>query len=365
MKESRFWLLLSKKMAGEASEDELQEFSYWMGEKDFPYHEDHQLVDELWQQPFDEEEVPDGQANWSVLAGKLALKRAGTSDVPRRGLLKNFSWRSWAVAAFIVLLAGVGFIYVHTATARSGARALKNTGIRQNDVYARNGTHTKLVLPDGSTLWLNGGSRLYYNKSFGHDDREVYLTGEGYFEVTANASLPFIVHAGGVNIRVLGTSFNMKAYPDEKKIETILIKGNIELTLDCDPGRKVLLKPMEKLTLTDEAAAKNDKNEKETGMKAPAYVIDRILSTPTDSSLAETGWLNNIFVFRAKPFKELAREIERWYGVTLVFENRAMETRKFTGVFDRLSLEEAMEALRFSSKNGFNYEVKNSEVIIR
>jgi transmembrane sensor len=352
MKESRFWFLLSKKVAGEASEDELQELKYWMGDKDFPYRKEHDLVNELWQQPFDEEEIPDQSAVWSALKGELKLKD---------GRINRFSRHGWiAAASILLLLAGTGIIYTRPAAPRPPVQS-----VRQNDVFVRNGSRTKVILPDGSVLWLNGGSHLYYNKSFGQDDRTVYLSGEGYFDVAANAGLPFIVHAGPITIRVLGTCFNVKAYPDEKKVETLLIKGKIEITIGSDSSRKILLNPLERIILPEQASVPTGKNVNKPATESPLYAVSRLASQGTDSSIAETAWLNNKFVFSGISFMELSKEIERWYGVTLVFEDPSLESKKFTGVFDRLSLEQALDALRFSTHYGFSYAIRNGEVVIR
>ena len=122
-----------------------------------------------------------------------------------------------------------------------------------------------MLLPDGSTVWLNAGSRLTYDSLYGTTLREVTLSGEAYFDVVKNPKKPFIIHTGKINIRVLGTVFNVKSYPEEQTIETSLIKGSIEVSFPSQPSKKIILKPNQKLII-DKTETNASKNTNHSGM---------------------------------------------------------------------------------------------------
>src|SRR5437773_11061947 len=127
----------------------------------------------------------------------------------------------------------------------------KNTqskAVAINEIEAKKGARSYMLLPDGTKVWLNSDSKLEYKDNFNDSIREVTLSGEAYFDVVKDAAHPFIVHTSDIDIRVLGTAFNVKSYPKESSIETTLIHGLIEVTNKKLPGSpKVILNPHEKL----------------------------------------------------------------------------------------------------------------------
>ena len=102
---------------------------------------------------------------------------------------------------------------------------------------AENGSRTRTILPDGSTVWVNAGSHISFDNDFKGQTREVTLNGEAYFDVVKNPKQPFIVHVSGYDIRVLGTAFNVKSYPGDKTIETTLLRGLVQVTKQGETKR--------------------------------------------------------------------------------------------------------------------------------
>ncbi len=100
-----------------------------------------------------------------------------------------------------------------------------------NVVATRKGSKTNLVLPDGTKVWVNADSRLSYGKNFGNQLREVYLEGEAYFDVAEDKRKPFIVHTNNIDVKVLGTAFNVRAYGNEVNTQTTLLRGSVEVML--------------------------------------------------------------------------------------------------------------------------------------
>ena len=120
-----------------------------------------------------------------------------------------------------------------------------------NEVTTNNGSKSKLVLPDGSTVWLNADSKLTYEKDFGPAGREVSLEGEAYFDVKKMPGVPFIIHTKVIQVKVVGTAFNVKSYSDEPTTETSLVRGQVEITVNKRPGDKYILLPNNKLVVAN------------------------------------------------------------------------------------------------------------------
>src|SRR5690606_31670859 len=123
------------------------------------------------------------------------------------------------------------------------------------EIVAERGVRKQLVLPDGTKVWLNADSRLVYDGLLEGDTREVRLEGEAYFDVTRNVNRPFIITTDKISIRVLGTTFNVKAYPDDARTEATLISGEIELSVNDRPREKILMQPNEKVAVVDHPQA--------------------------------------------------------------------------------------------------------------
>ena len=178
---------------------------------------------------------------------------------------------------------------------------------------AERGQKSRLVLPDGSIVWLNSDSYIRYPDNFGKKGRSLELVGEAYFEVTKNPRKPFVVEAGEARIKVLGTTFNLKAYPDEDDIETTLFEGKVELTIQPDKEnllpRTVEMQPGESL-LYDKT--KNQLN---------------YLNFKNDEIIA---WTNNQLIFRNDNFENLVKKIERWYNVEIVYDKEKLNKQRLT-----------------------------------
>ncbi|HTG55228.1 MAG TPA: FecR family protein, partial [Niabella sp.] len=163
--------------------------------------------------------------------------------VQPRGRLKKIAW---TVAAILVLALGSTVVYrILTDSNR--------VGHSKNILTTKKGSKSNLVLPDGTRVLLNSDTRLSYNQSFGKQAREVMLEGEAYFEVVKDAQHPFIVHTNAMDIKVLGTVFNVRAYNNEKNTQTTLLEGSVEVILNKRNERNlVVLKPREKIVVNND-----------------------------------------------------------------------------------------------------------------
>jgi len=237
----------------------------------------------------------------------------------------------------------------------------------QSEISTKPGSRTKIQLPDGSSVWLNGGSKLVYdNLNFGKKIREVTLIGEGYFDIVKNREKPFIIHANKVNIKVLGTAFNVKAYPDEKNTETSLIRGSIEVTIK-NRTEKITMKPNDKLVVSNDETELNGLNsntKKKVSVDSDVFMAMRHLTLANDeSTIIETAWVDNKLVFDKESFEDVALKMEKWYGVSIRITDDQLKLQQLTGTFEKETVAEALRALKISTPI-FKYEIINQQIKI-
>lgn len=234
-----------------------------------------------------------------------------------------------------------------------------------NEVVARTGARSHLLLPDGSKVWLNSESKLVYQGSFNDTLREVHLEGEAFFDVVKDTKRPFIVHTSDIDIRVLGTAFNVKSYPREMLIEATLIRGLIEVTNKNEPkAPKVILRPHEKLVFNKEKmpAGEEGKRVREKAEHIPDISITALPRNLADSALKETSWVYNKINFDGDSFRELAQKMERWYNVRIRFSNAKAADYRLHGSFANETVEEALQALQYIAP--FRYKISGNEIEI-
>lgn len=230
------------------------------------------------------------------------------------------------------------------------------------------GMKTRIRLSDGSMVWLNAGSSLKYPPKFDKQVREVFLSGEGYFDVQGNAGKPFIIHTEKADIRVLGTSFNVRSYKDEGFEETALISGAVEISVkEAGKTGRIILKPNQKLVIRDTKNIET-KNEKGTLIEQSGKMtIERkdlsAIGSLDSGQVAETAWLRNRFLFENETLDFISRRLERWYGIKIIIQDPQLSTLRFTGRADNLSLEKLLTILQ--EIQPFNYSIEDDTVIIK
>ena len=351
----RFWQLLAKKLAGEATGDEIRELENIIKTNpDLSFS--GQNVADIWQLKPQENKTETENA-FAELTAKLNLENEETPDEfaeADHGFQKRQP-KKWIGVFSLAAIVGMTLSYFALFKKVNGDTQTAKS--QKQEVTTRPGSRTRLDLPDGSIVWLNAGSKITYSQPFGENERTVGLTGEAYFDVVKK-DIPFIIHTNGASIRVLGTTFNVRSYPSEKKIETSLVKGRVEVILDKNPDNKYVLKPSQKLVLaTEETKLKKGNREKEN----PIAVLSNIHYIDS-STIAETSWVENKLVFDDESFEEIARKMERWYGVTIRFKADKLKTERLTGIFEKETIYQALGALRESTP--FNFTIKSNEIII-
>jgi transmembrane sensor len=277
--------------------------------------------------------------------------------------VRKMKWY-WSAAALLVFAGGILYFSMKI---RAGNHAKGLAQKEQNEISTRPGSRSRVQLPDGTVVMLNAGSKLTYNKDYGVDVRDVTLVGEGFFDVKKNKEKPFIIHTSNINIKVLGTVFNVKAYPEDKRTETSLIRGSIEVTIKNRPNDKIILSPSEKLVVEngvvlEKIAAEHTINAPAEAEIVPLVSINKLKYHEGDSSIAETQWIENRFVFNDESFDDLALRMERWYDVKIEIKDPSLQKRRMTGNFEKESISQALEALKIMIP--FRYEEDGNRIII-
>jgi ferric-dicitrate binding protein FerR (iron transport regulator) len=210
-------------------------------------------------------------------------------------------------------------------------------------IEAPRGGLTKLNLPDGSLVWLNANSKIIYSQGFGIKDRTIRLVGEGYFEVKKNQELPFSILSGGLQIRDLGTRFNVRNYPADAEAEITLMEGKVEFNRRKDATNVYQLSPNQKAVI-----------DKKMGKVA-------LMSC---DALVENQWTSGHLVFSGQPMQFLIRTLERNYNVTISVTNPNIMKCHFYGDFMRQdqSLNEILKAL--SSTKKFRYRIQGDHITL-
>ena len=241
------------------------------------------------------------------------------------------------------------------------------------------GSKTTIELPDSSVVVLNSGSTLSYPDKFETASRTVLLTGEAFFEVKKNSKRPFYVKTKDVTIKVLGTKFNVKSYPDENTSETTLVSGSVEIlqnnSVQIEEGKKnitdhIFLKPNQKaiftrttgLTELKEVIKEQPKERVKSEPVAPVQLIAKIADQDQKETDIDIAWKNNKLILNNDRFGDIIKVLERWYNVDITLLNPALADVRFSAKFDRESIADVLNALNIIEP--FHYEINKNIVVI-
>jgi hypothetical protein len=207
-----------------------------------------------------------------------------------------------------------------------------SNAIRTNRIVTPVGGEYDVVLSDGTKVWLNADSYLEFPSKFSDNVRKVIARGEVYFDVAGNAKWPFIVESGGMELKVLGTEFNLRNYHDEEEMITSLVEGSVEVSNALK--EKVILKPGREVLI---ATADNSMLERKADLESV------------------TGWRKGRFIFKKKRVEDIMYELERWYNVKVFFTNSSvkdvtitLDVARYDNIEDILGLMEGTREVSFN-----------------
>jgi len=359
MVNDRFIELLTKKLSDEINESEEDELRYILLNNE-ECRQQYNFFKTYWAQ--DQEHDSNNDLMFRRIKSKIGIAEAVIEIVPDGFKKKYLFWGS--VAA--VLLAGICFcVYYYSSCCQVTSKTNPLAKLEVAKTPSR--VKSKITLSDGTVITLNSETILKYPPVFEGQTREVYLNGEAFFDVFKDHKHPFIVHAGKMNVKVLGTAFNVKSYANDDRSETTLIRGAIEVTMADRPSDRIILKPNEKLILNNRTAIRTGLANKLTSVRTDTVYTNYALTNLThlksnDTTVVETSWVNNKLIFKDEAFTDIANQMERWYGVKIKFRNENVKDYRFTGVFENESITKALDALKYIES--FSYKYKDETVYI-
>lgn len=299
-------------------------------------------------------ESPENMDRFSSLKAQFVFSSMPDTVLPekKRRFLSTLTWA--AAILFIPLLAGTIYLFIQRQDAvrkyDDSARQVERL-LAQNPgsiTYIANaGTKSFVILPDSSIVRLNGESKLIVPQCFNAGSRELYLSGQGYFEVRHHDDWPMLIHTSkGLTVKVLGTTFDLSAYEDDAAVKLTLVEGKVLIRED-KTNSEVVVKPQQEINISD-APGTDGLHLKPVIKKADIQL--------------NTAWVNGELIFNNTPMSDVIKQLERWYGVNIHVVNDDILKYHFTATFSTESINRVLDLIRFSSM--LEYEINGKEVYI-
>lgn len=263
------------------------------------------------------------------------------------------------IAAMLVLLVGISILLYFASQFNMGLR--NETAF--NELIVPIGEKAQIVLSDGSHVWINSGSKLKYPTTFSQKNRTVYLQGEAYFDVKKKNGAPFYVTTDAVNIKVLGTAFNVKSYPGDKNVETTVIRGLVRVE-NKFTNKTVLLNPKEKCIVPSTANENAEKNIQLQNTVVTNQSNEGVTVVQKVNTDLVISWKDQLLVFQDERFEELVVKMERWYNVKIVIQDESLKDLRFRGKFvNNETVYQVLDAIKLTSR--IKYKVENNIFYIK
>jgi ferric-dicitrate binding protein FerR (iron transport regulator) len=320
--------LIAKHFAGEISDEEMSQLRGWLESS----AKNQLLFDDL-KQAWQAMEIKSSNADKRRVLNRVKDRIEAEQEKPVRRLFTN-SW--YKVAASFALVLSLG------ATAGyqlSEPFSFVNTlGYEVQECDA--GKHYNFLLADGTQVYMNGDSRLKYKPDLKGEQRKVYMEGEAFYDVARDESKPFVIEMEGANVKVLGTSFNIKAYPEDKTQETSVLSGKVAFS-DSHTDESIHLVPGQKGVID--------------------HAEESLESLDVDNQL-DIAWMKNHLNFDNTPLSEMAKTLYRSYGVKFKLTDGSLGDVKITASFENEKLDEVLKVLQMT--NEFSCKKEGNTVFI-
>lgn len=280
----------------------------------------------------------------------------------------NYKWKKTVIRIVSISAAAILITFILTTfiSRNSYNKQISSQNI-YNEITVPLGAKSQIILSDGTKVWLNAGSTLKFPVSFSSETREVYLEGEAFFNVTKNKKSLFVVKTSGINVKVYGTEFNIKSYPEEKLIQTTLVNGSVTIEeIGGKSAKKIAyLKPNETATYfktTSSIDISNKDNLPKENIQQSDKSVKIIIDPETDVTPI-ISWKDNRWIIDGEELGSLSIMLERRYNVTISLENKNLESYKFSGTLTNETFEQVLKIMQLSAP--IIYSVSGNHVIIK
>ncbi len=302
----------------------------------------------------------DVSSNWKKLEKKITV---GTVK-GRKKIMLRFTPLKYAASLLLCFVSGtiLSAILLHKQPAEP---------IAMNAVTTINvplGSKNNVILPDGSTAWLNAGSTISYPADFGVEKRDLQLIGEAFFDVASDSLKPFNVNTDGMTVQALGTRFNVKAYPEDNTMTATLEEGIVNVLIRTSPERTtpqtVKLKPNEQLVIqkSQEEHDQTKDHQRQTAaqsVQSQLPAIKEITVFPNVKTILSTSWKDEKWIIDDEPLPTFVTDLERRYNLNIRFTSKELENYKFSGTIENETVEQILTALTIAAPVEYSFNKNN------
>ena len=315
------WSAISSQLKGDANPKQIEILNQWLNES-AENTSIHQDIINGWQLTRNKSEIyqPDMDMLWAKL-----IRRTNLKSKVRLFNIDQYKWIAAAAIIVVVFLAGNWFGKIESSTNMVYASVISPAGSR-----------SKIILPDSTSVWLNAGAEIRYPSSFSRETRDVYISGECFFNVTKDKKRQFIVHSNSLDIKVFGTSFNVRENEKDNKTEVALIEGEVQI-FNSENRPLVSLTPGEQFTLTGDIG-----------------VVEKV-----DNINNLTAWKENMIIFENEPFDQVIQSLESWYGVEFEVDTSILNNHNYTFKVKTESIREVLNLISVITPIEYNISGEN------
>lgn len=333
--------LITRYLNGKASLSEKKQVQSWVKESPLNQYQFNKLKD-YWEKDTVDPKLINHEFQKQKL-WKQYLDTSEPSTAPKLATRRTsrFAWIS--IAASITLLITVTALF--SVKERLFVPQEYDVAIASIEKYNPIGQKSQAQLPDGSKVWLNSESKISYPEKFSDSVRIVVLEGEAFFDVQHDSARPFIVVADNIQVRVLGTKFNVNAFTNQKEINISLLEGAINVTTDSNT-EGVLVKPSNGVSYSKQLDVL-----REFSKESNPAMFEKAIS-----------WKNGKLIFDGDDLEDFVTEISRWYGVTVKITGVPQNDWRLIGSFENEFLTNVLDAIAYNK--GFTYELKEKELTL-
>lgn len=280
--------------------------------------------------------------------------------------VRNLIYNALKIAAIFIVSLGISWYLLNNTSISGGSQ-----NISYYEFRTPKGSKSVIDLPDGSKVYLNAESYLRFPEKFTKSNREIYLEGEAYFDITKNTENPLIVKTSEINIKVVGTAFNVKSYPDEGTIETTLVRGEIILekskTDASEKASTIKLEPNQRATFIKKQGNIHLDNVDpvETIESKTNQLVrkEKLLLSDVQETEKYTAWKDGKLIFDNETFENLAIKLERWYDIKITINDEELKQIRFTGTFENETIEQGLEIMQLTTP--ISYTMDKNELLIK